>query len=175
MFAKSRNALRRLQWIQSCGSWDGWKTNHITSWGLERWGTQPHLRNKSLSPWLVYKSLEIYSPCNVCRSPTWKIAKKHKVEVICFVYIGCIVFTWLWKLWEYWLFKKVVAHAFNPSTREAEAGRFLSSRPAWSTKWVPGQPGLYRETLSQKTQNKQTNKQQQQNKKIRKQKTHTNK
>jgi hypothetical protein len=26
----------------------------------------------------------------------------------------------------------VVAHAFNPSTREAEAGRFLSSRPAWS-------------------------------------------
>ena len=23
---------------------------------------------------------------------------------------------------------------------------FLSSRPAWSTKWVPGQPGLYRET-----------------------------
>jgi hypothetical protein len=37
----------------------------------------------------------------------------------------------------------VVAHAFNPRTREAEAGRFLSSRPAWSTKWVPGQPGLY--------------------------------
>jgi hypothetical protein len=28
----------------------------------------------------------------------------------------------------------VVAHAFDPSTREAEAGRFLSSRPAWSTK-----------------------------------------
>jgi hypothetical protein len=28
----------------------------------------------------------------------------------------------------------VVAHAFNPSTREAEAGGFLSSRPIWSTK-----------------------------------------
>jgi hypothetical protein len=27
----------------------------------------------------------------------------------------------------------VVAHAFNPRTREAEAGGFLSSRPAWST------------------------------------------
>jgi hypothetical protein len=28
----------------------------------------------------------------------------------------------------------VVAHAFNPSTWEAEADRFLSSRPAWSTR-----------------------------------------
>jgi hypothetical protein len=27
----------------------------------------------------------------------------------------------------------LVVHAFNPSTREAEAGGFLSSRPAWST------------------------------------------
>jgi hypothetical protein len=27
----------------------------------------------------------------------------------------------------------VVAHTFNPSTWEAEAGRSLSSRPAWST------------------------------------------
>jgi hypothetical protein len=32
---------------------------------------------------------------------------------------------------ESWL--GVVAHTFNPSTREAEAGGFLSSRPAWST------------------------------------------
>jgi major histocompatibility complex class I len=27
----------------------------------------------------------------------------------------------------------MVVHTFNPSTREAEAGRFLSLRPAWST------------------------------------------
>jgi hypothetical protein len=27
----------------------------------------------------------------------------------------------------------VVVYAFNPSTREAEAGGFLSLRPAWST------------------------------------------
>jgi hypothetical protein len=27
----------------------------------------------------------------------------------------------------------LVAHAFNPSTWEAEAGRFLSLKPAWST------------------------------------------
>jgi hypothetical protein len=54
----------------------------------------------------------------------------------------------------------VVAHAFNLSTWEADAGVFLSSRPAWSTKWVPGQPRLYREILSLKTNqpNKQTNK-----------------
>jgi hypothetical protein len=31
----------------------------------------------------------------------------------------------------------VVEHTFNPSTREAEAGGFLSSRPAWSTKRNP--------------------------------------
>jgi hypothetical protein len=30
--------------------------------------------------------------------------------------------------------RAVVAHTFNPSTWEAEAGGFLSLRPAWSTK-----------------------------------------
>jgi hypothetical protein len=29
--------------------------------------------------------------------------------------------------------RAVVAHAFNPTTWEVEAGGFLSSRPAWST------------------------------------------
>jgi hypothetical protein len=48
----------------------------------------------------------------------------------------------------------VVVHTSNPSTREAEAGGFLSSRPAWSTEWVSGQPGLYRETLSQTNKQK---------------------
>ena len=46
----------------------------------------------------------------------------------------------------------MVAHAFNPSTREPEAGGFLSYRPAWSTEGVPGQSMLCRETSSQKTQ-----------------------
>ena len=59
----------------------------------------------------------------------------------------------------------MVAHAFNPSTWEAEAGGFLRiSKTAWSTKCVSGQLGLHRETLSQKKKNnnktnKQTNKQ----------------
>jgi hypothetical protein len=52
-----------------------------------------------------------------------------------------------------------VAHAFNPSTQEAEASECLSLRPAWSTKWVLGQPGLYRETLSQNTKKQKTKKQ----------------
>jgi hypothetical protein len=43
-----------------------------------------------------------------------------------------------------------VAQAFYPNTWEAEPGRFLSSRLACSTEWVPGQPGLHRETQSQK-------------------------
>ena len=34
----------------------------------------------------------------------------------------------------YCLGRAVVAHAFNPSTWEVEAGRFLSSRPAWSNR-----------------------------------------
>jgi hypothetical protein len=52
----------------------------------------------------------------------------------------------------------MVAHAFNPSTREAEAGGFLSSRSTWSTEWVPGQPELHRETLSRKTKKKKEKK-----------------
>jgi hypothetical protein len=61
----------------------------------------------------------------------------------------------------------VVAHAFNPSTWEAEAGGFLSLGPAWSTEWVPGQPELHKETLSQKT-NKQTKPNQKKKKKKKK-------
>jgi hypothetical protein len=66
----------------------------------------------------------------------------------------------IWKIKKYRLQPGMVAHAFNLSTWEAEAGGFLSSRPAWSTKWVPGQPGLHRETLSRKTKTKQKNKKQ---------------
>jgi hypothetical protein len=56
------------------------------------------------------------------------------------------------------LSRAVVMHAFNPSTWEAEAGGFLSSRPAWSTKWVPGQLELHRETLSWKKNKTKQNK-----------------
>jgi hypothetical protein len=33
----------------------------------------------------------------------------------------------------------MVAHTFNPSVQEVEAGRFLSLKPAWSTGWVSEQ------------------------------------
>jgi hypothetical protein len=56
----------------------------------------------------------------------------------------------------------VVAHAFNPSTWEAEASRFLSLRPVWSIEFVPAQPGLHRETPSQKNKKQKNLKQQQQ-------------
>ena len=57
----------------------------------------------------------------------------------------------------------MVAHAFNPSTWEAEAGTPMNLRPTWSTEWVSGEPELQRETLFQ---NKQTNKQKTQQNKI---------
>ena len=54
--------------------------------------------------------------------------------------------------------REVVVHAFNPSTWEAEEGVFLSLRSAWTTEWVPGQPGLHRETMSQnKTKQNESN------------------
>ena len=45
--------------------------------------------------------------------------------------------------------------------RQRQVDYEFSSRPAWFTRWVPGQPGLYRESLSRKkqTKNKHTNKQ----------------
>ena len=43
----------------------------------------------------------------------------------------------------------VAAHTFNPRAREAEVGRSLSLKPAWTTEQVSGRPGLYRITLSQ--------------------------
>jgi hypothetical protein len=49
----------------------------------------------------------------------------------------------------------VVVHACNPSTWEAEAGRFLSSRPAWSTEFQDSQ-GYTEKPYLEKQTNKQT-------------------
>jgi hypothetical protein len=69
-----------------------------------------------------------------------------------------------------WLFKEnktkpgvVVAHAFDPSTQEAEAGGFLSSRPAWSTnRTIQRNPVSKNKTKQNKTKQKEneTNKKQ---------------
>lgn len=59
------------------------------------------------------------------------------------------------KLYHGGLFKKqrmsqvVVVYTFNPSTREADPSESLSVRPSWSTKCIPGQSALNKETLSQ--------------------------
>jgi hypothetical protein len=49
----------------------------------------------------------------------------------------------------------VVAHAFNPSTREAEAGGFLSSRPAWSTNEFQDSQGYTEKPCLEKQQQQQ--------------------
>jgi hypothetical protein len=52
----------------------------------------------------------------------------------------------------------LVAHAFNPITQEAEAGGFLSSRPAWSTQFQDSQGYTEKPCLERQKTNKQTNK-----------------
>ena len=44
----------------------------------------------------------------------------------------------------------MLVHIFNPNSWEAEAGRSQSLRPAWAAEGIPGQPELYKETLSGK-------------------------
>jgi hypothetical protein len=55
-----------------------------------------------------------------------------------YMYICIYTHTHTHTFFKFWtLCQAVVVHGFNPSTWEAEAGRFLSLRPAWSTEWVP--------------------------------------
>jgi hypothetical protein len=58
----------------------------------------------------------------------------------------------------------MMAHAFNPSTWEAEAGGFLSSRPAWSTECSRTARATQRNPVSKKQTNKQTKNKTKQNK-----------
>lgn len=55
---------------------------------------------------------------------------------------------------EYMLCLAVVVHTCNSSTREAEVGGSLSSRPVWSTEKIPGQPWLPRKKPISKNQRK---------------------
>jgi hypothetical protein len=54
--------------------------------------------------------------------------------------------------------RAVVAHAFNPTTWEAEAGGFLSSRPAWSIRVSSRTAGaIQRNPVSKQKQQQRTN------------------
>jgi hypothetical protein len=75
-----------------------------------------------------------------------------------FIFTHVYVFLWLYDGLNKDGWPGMVAHAFTPSTWEAQAAGFLSSRSVWSTEWVPGQPGLHRETLSRKTKKKKKKK-----------------
>jgi hypothetical protein len=59
----------------------------------------------------------------------------------------------------------VVAHAFNPSTWEAEAGGFLSSRPAWSTSEFQDSQGYSEKPCFGKNKKQKKKQKQKQNKK----------
>ena len=114
--------------------------------------------------------MKIFSPLWICRQPglqskfqdsqdykeslSWKTSKQTIKETNKQTNKKAFLARRWWRMpviWALW---------------EAETGRFLNSRPTWSTVWVPEQPGLHRETLSQKLQknpqktkqNKQTQK-----------------
>ena len=90
--------------------------------------TAIHNSNK-LQLWSSNKS-NFMSGGGVGGTKAWGTVSKDRI-----VALGSVGITAL-KSAESWA---LVAHTFNPSTREAEAGRFLRLRPAWSTEWVPGQ------------------------------------
>jgi hypothetical protein len=84
----------------------------------------------------------------------------------------------MWLLgFELWTFGRAVRCSYPLSHLTSLAGGFLSSRPAWSSEWVPEQSGLHRETLSRKNQktNKQTKPTNQTNKQKKRKKEGTGK
>lgn len=61
--------------------------------------------------------------------------------------------------WRTAILKKVCSSGsrhliINPSTQQAVAGKYLSSRPVLSSEWVPRESRIHRWTLSQKTNTK---------------------
>ena len=88
--------------------------------------TTPHTHNPSPIP-IPFSSEQVGAPWV---PPTLKQGILYYMNT----YVGSSV--WLSVLRRSQELEKllgVVAHAFNPSTWEAEASEFLSSRPAWST------------------------------------------
>jgi hypothetical protein len=132
-----------LQKTTQCASGYCWWTHTLQRISYQWWVLRDkHWKGSSLSPVPTHTHVLSLLPhplcvciclsfCKVAR----KFYSKQSVQVRKYTISG------------------MVAHAFNPSTWEAEAGGFLSSRPTWFTKWVPGQPGIHRETLSRKTKN----------------------
>jgi hypothetical protein len=59
-----------------------------------------------------------------------------KFIIVCIIYVYayiCDLYTFF-KVQGIKFWPGMVVYAFNPNTKEAEAGGFLSSRSAWSTK-----------------------------------------
>jgi hypothetical protein len=52
----------------------------------------------------------------------------------------------------------VVVHTFNPSTREAEAGRLMSLRPAWSQSEFQDSQGYTEKPCLEKKENQKKRK-----------------
>jgi hypothetical protein len=133
-----------------------------------------------MKPVLVLGSLSvIWSSLYVHQGGVWKytwiwkgenISANYSIKVLCFSWMLWIPFQTWFKIDYLCDFRKVLSHktkfltnravvayTVNSSTWEAEASGSLWVWGQPGTEQVPGQPGLHRETLSQKSKTKQKN------------------
>ena len=152
----------------SCDPWEYYEADSIVPEGL--WTQVKHRKPRDREVDVIYKiSVMISLVVSILtaydiQSKLSKINMLHVTEskTIHSQYIHSYICNRCMKIFKkvlagwWWWCKPVI-----PALWEAEAGGFLSSRPGRSTEWVPGQPGLYRETLSWETKqnkNKKTKK-----------------
>jgi len=101
-----------------------------------------------------FNSQQPHSGWQPCVVPSSGMSEERNRVLTYITWIGKQINKWISK--NIYLWQTLGPHTFNLSNWEAEAGRFLSLRPTWSTEQIPQDPELHRKTLSLKTEQKET-------------------